>query len=212
MPSEVIPTATSSASGVSAATVRIFDPPFQLHVVGEQITDLLNTTKHVLDQLHEAKRLRRLKESLLDPVERKWIDRAIADAEAASHAVANLLEPGRVEYETRNGKIGLRTRMAWVLRDRRRATDKCLLLLACQNSLLTAISHLHTRKPAVISPVSNATISGCEKEIDVNNEGQALQSYEMSKMLGWRRSNRTTHSDDSLSKATTRNAEAWEMP
>lgn len=213
MSSEAISVTAASISKASAADGQIFDNPFRLSAVREQIAEQLETTKHVLEQVREAKRLRRLKEPLLDPAERSWIDRAIADAEAAARAVAALLEPSRVEYETRDGKIGLQMRMAWVLRHRRRAADKRLLLLTCQNSVLTAISHLQTRSPAPVIEASRNTMSGCEKEVAVvQSEGYGQSTYEMNELFAWRSSKQATLSDDSLSQPTMRNSEICEMP
>lgn len=115
---------------------------FQLASVIDELSELQKTHKHVLVQLHEAKRLRLLKDSVLDTNEISWIDGTINDIEDATRDVAILLEPTRVQKETRNGRLSISSQLRWKYHDSKRARDKKERMVACHSSLMSVLSHL----------------------------------------------------------------------
>lgn len=130
----------------SASWFRAPKKETSLTSVNEQIDELLKTQNHIITQLTEVQRLRQLKEPMLDPAEMVWIDSTISDIEDATHDVAILLEPTRVEKATNNGKLSLMTQIRWVHRDSQRARDKKHRLLACHSSLMAVLGHLQRVK------------------------------------------------------------------
>lgn len=143
---------TSVAAGISSS-FRLLEVTYQLKAVGEQVTDLLSTTRHVDTNLNEARRLRRLKENSLNNGERSWIDKVLNDTDAALRAVAKLIEPARVDDLTKNS-INLGNRVMWVFRDNPQVKDKHARLSICHQSLTAVISCLYTRDAVHIEPVS----------------------------------------------------------
>lgn len=114
----------------------------QIPSTNEETTELLKTTNHIRTQLHEAQRLRLLKEPLLNAPERNWLDSTIDDIADVLRDVDILMEPTRVEREVRNGKLSLGGQLRWMYRDSRRARDKTNRLLACHHSLMMVLNHL----------------------------------------------------------------------
>ncbi|KAF3480202.1 uncharacterized protein GIQ15_05549 [Arthroderma uncinatum] len=127
---------------------------FKLQAVEQQTTDLLTTVNHILNEVREACRLHQLKNLSLDTGEREWMDRIITETDTAAHAVADVLESSRVDRETLQGKVRIRTRLLWVLRDSHKAADKYARLMVCHQSLVSAITILHNR-PGPRSPLSS---------------------------------------------------------
>lgn len=155
--------------------IRIFEITYQLKAVDEQTRELLNTTEHVDANIHEARRLRRLKDSLLQAGERLWMDRVIEDNEAALQAVAHLIEPARVDLQT-SKTINLKHRAVWVFRDNSQVRDKHARLSICHQSLGTVISCLYSRDVIVITPASE------DKDTDLP---PPYKSH-MGELFGWR--------------------------
>ncbi|KAJ5882654.1 uncharacterized protein N7529_001326 [Penicillium soppii] len=124
------------------AAPRDSDMALQLTSVNEQTAELLKTTDHVLIQLNEAKRLRKLNDPSLDSSEREWIDCIIKDTADAAHDIAVILEPARIDRVTGNGKLGLGRQLRWLYRDKQRAQDKKNRLLICYQSLMMVLGHL----------------------------------------------------------------------
>jgi hypothetical protein len=130
--------------------------------------------------VEEARRLRRLKESILDDSDRRWMDRTITETEATARAVGELLERSRVDREIKRGNIGFRTRLLWVFRDSHKLKEKYSRLLVCHQSLTSVITSLHGRNPA--GPTApTREVCGAERI-------GSPPSYDLSEMLAWRRS------------------------
>ncbi|KAH8694874.1 hypothetical protein BGW36DRAFT_398241 [Talaromyces proteolyticus] len=106
-------------------------------------------TRHAFTQVREAQRLRQLKNvELLENADfkvRNWVDSTIKDAEEATRDMAALIEPARVDQETRGeGGSHLGKRMLWALRNNtQRVEKKRSYLLLCLGSLAPVISYLH---------------------------------------------------------------------
>src|SRR6266516_5271795 len=132
----------AAVSSVFVATLRIFQIGYELKAVGEQTRDLLDSTDHVSTGLQAVKTLRRKKSQHLDITEKKWIDEVLANTEKTLGNVAKLIEPARVDLQTKFGHVGLVNRGLFVFRDSPRvATNLARLNLASQ-SLNTAMNIL----------------------------------------------------------------------
>ena len=143
-------------SGVSAcinSSIRILEVTYQLKAVDEQTADLLSTTRHVDHNLNEARRLRRTKVTLLDAGERAWIDGVIQDTDRALCAVAQLIEPARVDKNVKEG-INFRHKVLWVFRDNPKVRDKHAGLTLCHQSLMTVIACLYSKDSTVIESMA----------------------------------------------------------
>ncbi|KAK2883391.1 hypothetical protein FQN49_000031 [Arthroderma sp. PD_2] len=187
----------------TAATV---ENTFKLQAVEEQTADLLGTIHHILSEVREARRLRRLKDSSLDAGERQWMDRIITETDTTARAVAVLLEPSRVDRETLQGRIRLRTRLLWVLRDSPKLSDKYARLMISHQSLVSAITTLHSRpspsnpRPSTAtcaittdgllpqSPLGGSSIWAAEVESNMDMGMGSPLSDDLNEMLVWRRS------------------------
>ncbi len=139
-------------------SMRIFEVTYQLKAVDEQTADLLSTARHVDTNLNEARRLRRTKVALLDAGERVWIDGVIEDTDKALRAVAQLIEPARVDKNVKEG-INFKHRIMWVFRDNPKVRDKHAGLTLCHQSLMAVIACLHSKNLVIIEPTA-----GPEKE------------------------------------------------
>ena len=143
-------------SGVAASinsSIRIFEVTYQLKAVDEQTADLISMTRHVDTNLNEARRLRRTKVILLDAGERAWIDGVIEDTDKALRAVAQLIEPARVDKNVKEG-INFKHRVMWVFRDNPKVRDKHVVLTLCHQSLMTVIACLHSKVLVSVEPTA----------------------------------------------------------
>ena len=145
------PDPLSAVSSSINATIKILEVTYQLKAVDEQTADLLTTTRHVDFMVQEARRLRRLKAGLLNTSERTMIDRIISDTEDALRAVAKLVDPVRVDKDTRNS-IKFGHRVTWVFRDNPSVRDKHQKLQVCHQSLIIAFTCLYSKDVVVIAP------------------------------------------------------------
>ncbi|EFR02005.1 hypothetical protein MGYG_05008 [Nannizzia gypsea CBS 118893] len=195
-------------TAITSTTATTVKNTFKLQAVEEQTTDLLATIRHILDDVCEAQRLRQLKGPRLDAGERRWMDRIIAETSATAREVALLLEPSRVDRETLQGKIRLRTRLLWVLRDSHKLSDKYARLMVCHQSLMSAITTLHGRAgpspPVSPVPVAASTtddllpLSPLERssswavEVQSNMGIVSPLGSDLNEMLVWRRSKHST--------------------
>ena len=146
----IIPSASAVSSSISV-TIKILEVSYQLKAVDEQTADLLSTTSHVDIMVQEARRLRRLKASLLSNSESNMIDKVISDTEDALRAVAKLVEPCRVDKDTKNS-IKFGHRVLWVFRDNPNVRDKHQKLQVCHQSLTIAFNCLYSKDVVVIAP------------------------------------------------------------
>ena len=147
----------SAVSSSVNVTIKILEVTYQLKAVGEQTADLLSTTRHVDFMVHEAHRLRRLKTSQLNANERTMIDTIITDTEDALRGVAKLVEPCRVDKDTKGG-IRFGHRVMWVFRDNPSVRDKHQKLQVCHQSLTVAFNCLYSKDVVVIAPAPDAKI------------------------------------------------------
>ncbi|KAF6233298.1 hypothetical protein HO173_008590 [Letharia columbiana] len=150
------PDPLSAISSSFNATIKILEVTYQLKAVDEQTADLLGTTRHVDFMVQEAHRLRRLKAGLLNTSERTMIDRVINDTEDALRAVAKLVEPCRVDKQTKHG-IRFGHRIMWVFRDNPSVRDKHQKLQVCHQSLTVAFTCLYSKDVVVIAPAPEGT-------------------------------------------------------
>ncbi len=155
----VIPTPDPLAAVSSSinATIKILEVTYQLKAVDEQTADLLSTTRHVDFMVQEAHRLRRLKAGLLNNSERTMIDTVISDTEDALRAVAKLVEPCRVDKNTKHS-IKFGHRIMWVFRDNPSVRDKHQKLQVCHQSLTIAFNCLYSKDVVVIAPAPEGAI------------------------------------------------------
>ena len=146
------PDPLSAVSSTISATIKILEVTYQLKAVDQQTADLLSTTSHVDFMLQQAHRLRRLKANLLNTSERIMVDRVISDTEDALRAVAQLVEPCRVDKDTKNG-IKFGHRVLWVFRDNPSVRDKHQKLQICYQSLTVVFNCLQSKDVVVIAPI-----------------------------------------------------------
>ena len=181
---------TFSAISTGITTIiRIFEVTYQLQAVGEQTADLLETTQHVQLNIREARRLRRLKDSLLNAGERGWMDKVIEDTENAVRAVAQLIEPSRVDMQTER-RIDFLTKAVWVFRDSPKVRDKFARLSVCHQSLNTVVACLYSRDVVVVAPVMEES----RKDLPPPYDPQ------VGELFSWRRNNRRRKKDSASSK------------
>lgn len=196
---------------------RALGRDLHLSSVNEQTAELLKTTNHTLAQLREAQRLRQLKEPLLEASECSWIDHTLEDVAEAAREAAILIEPMRVEQETRNGKLTLGRQLRWVYRDNQRAQSKNQRLLVCHHSLMVVLGHLQRLgrpesgipESPVVHELAADTLSDTvgslsdQKRLRSGSNGPTTDvkevmgpkrplDYEMHDMLAWRRSKGTS--------------------
>ena len=185
---------SGAAAGINSS-IRIFEVTYQLKAVDEQTADLLSTTRHVDNNLNEARRLRRLKITLLDAGERAWIDGVIQDTDKALCAVAQLIEPARVDKNVKEG-INFKNRVMWVFRDNPKVRDKHAGLTLCHQSLMTVIACLYSKDSTVIEPTA-----GSEK-------GEKPPPYDpqTEDLFNWRNQRRRKKSNMDLGDANTERA------
>ncbi|KAI9870377.1 MAG: hypothetical protein M1830_004319 [Pleopsidium flavum] len=178
------PVGLSAITAGITTVIKVFEVTYQLKAVGEQTADLLDTTQHVELNIREARRLRRLKDKLLNTGERTWMDKVIEDTENAVRAVAQLIEPSRVGMQTKQG-IDLGHRAVWVFRDSPKVRDKFARLAVCHQTLNTVVTCLYSRDIIVVAPV--AEVRG--------KDPPPPYDPQMDELFSWRRNNRRRRKD-----------------
>jgi hypothetical protein len=124
-------TAVGSAANIS---LRLFQVIYEFKAVGQQTRDLLDSTKHVTSTLESAQTMRQQKSAFLSADERRWIDSIIVDTKRCLESVAALVEPARVDIQTKAGRVGFLNRSLFVFRDSPKvATNLARLNLAHQS-------------------------------------------------------------------------------
>jgi len=181
-------TASVITTGITTF-IKIFEVTYQLKAVCEQTADLLDTTQHVQLNIREARRLRRLKDSLLNAGERAWMDRVIEDTENAVRAVAQLIEPSRVGMQTEQ-RIQFATKAVWVFRDSPKVRDKFARLSVCHQSLNTVVACLYSRDVVVVAPI-------LEEE---KKEPPPPYDPQVGELFSWRQNNRRRKKGSTSSK------------
>ena len=148
---------TISASAVSSiftATLRISQVIYELKAVGEQTRDLLDSTTHVETSLEAVRTLRRQKSCHLDVTEKRWIDDVLINTEKTLGNVAALIEPARVDMQTKFGRVGFVNRGLFVFRDSPKVGTNLSRLNLASQSLNTAMNILCMREGrAIASPI-----------------------------------------------------------
>ncbi|CAD0017735.1 hypothetical protein D6C91_07322 [Aureobasidium pullulans] len=143
-------TAVGSAANIS---LRLFQVIYEFKAVGQQTRDLLDSTKHVSSTLESARTMRQEKSAFLSTDERKWIDSIIIDTKRCLESVAALVEPARVDLQTKSGRVGFVNRSLFVFRDSPKvATNLARLNLAHQS--LNAAMGVLCSKGSYWQPIS----------------------------------------------------------
>lgn len=120
-------------------TIRISQAVYELKTVDQQAHDLLETTAHIDACMGTVRLLRRQKSALLHSPLKIWIDRVITDADKAVQNVAALIEPARIDMRTNCGKVSLKNKFAFVLRDSSRVGTNLHKLNIIHQSLNSAM-------------------------------------------------------------------------
>ncbi|KAI9367445.1 hypothetical protein BJX61DRAFT_551451 [Aspergillus egyptiacus] len=129
----------SPATGTGSKTTH--PPPKQPTVT--PATPLQALTTHVRVQTTQARRLFAQKCHTIPETERTWMETTIRDTEDAIRGVDLLTESIRIEQETsRNGKIGVKAQIKWLLRDGVKAKEKRERLVLCHRSLVVVLGRL----------------------------------------------------------------------
>lgn len=144
------------AASVVNSTLRISQIVYEFKAVGEQARDLLASTKHVAKAIETTRTLRRQKSAHLASTEKEWIDSTIEDAERTLNNVAALVEPVRVDMQTKFGKIGLVKRGMFVFRDSPKVLTHQSQLNMTHVSLVNALNILSQRQAQLLPPASPA--------------------------------------------------------
>ncbi|KAL5358278.1 hypothetical protein BJX96DRAFT_173295 [Aspergillus floccosus] len=105
-------------------------------------TPLLALTHHVQAQSTQAQHLFTQTSHLLSAVEREWIETTIADTESTTREILRLTESFRVEEAVRNGRVGVKSQLRWLLFDSRKAREKRERLVLCHTSLMGVLAQL----------------------------------------------------------------------
>ena len=132
---------------------RIYELHSQIQAVDEQTKDLLSTTHHVASNVQEARRLHRAKTSFLDYSENIWMENVIKDTEDALLAVAQLIEPIRVNRMVKKD-IDFANKVEWVFKQNAQVAGKQARLNTCCQSLNSVIACLHSKNAGAPTTIS----------------------------------------------------------
>ena len=135
--------AVSSALNVG---LRVVQTGFELKSVPENARGLLDTIKTVNEEIKHAHFLRRQKSALLHPREKNHIDEQITASEKAMAEVEALVEPARVDMETKFGRVGTWKRAVWVVKQSPKVDTTLARLNAAIISLNAAVITMSTRE------------------------------------------------------------------
>lgn len=149
-------TGAGAAFSVINSTLRISQIVYEFKAVGEQARDLLASTRHVAKAIETTRTLRRQKSAHLASTEKEWIDSTIEDAERTLNNVAALVEPVRVDMQTKVGKIGLVNRGMFVFRDNPKVLTHQSQLNMTHVSLVNALNILSQRQAQLLPAPSPA--------------------------------------------------------
>lgn len=135
---------TTVASGITAL-LRIGQIVFELIAVEEQARDLLSSTNHVSTTVRRVQELRRRKSGQLQVDEKIWIDHVLDETERALANISALVEPVRVNLQTKAG-VSLRRRTIFTFRDSPKVLTNMSALAIRQQALTTALTILTIRE------------------------------------------------------------------
>lgn len=108
---------------------------------------ILSAITHTRMQIDEARRLRDIKIPFVNAADGSWLDRVISQTEISVNKLAQLLEPSRIERQTRAGRLSVATRLRWALGDGQKVRAQYSHLTICHQSLTTVIAFLHSQNP-----------------------------------------------------------------
>lgn len=172
------------ASAVNA-TVHVSQLIYNLRGVDEQAKDFIQTTNHVAAALDKVQNLRRQKASSLPIHQTQWIDEVCKDTEVVLNDVRALIEPARVDMETRpNGRVSLINSGLFVLRDSQKVASSLARLGLVNQSLNSTMITLCLRdngSSATINSLDAASVSSREAP-------KSPPTYDESEFINRRRS------------------------
>ncbi|KAH0359585.1 hypothetical protein KCU65_g9879, partial [Aureobasidium melanogenum] len=180
---------------------KIGQTVYELVAVTEQAHDLLDSANHVSSSVETVRSLRRQKSGLLQAEEKRWIDRVINDTEKTLNNVASLVEPARVDMQTKFGKIGFANRALFVFRDSPKVATNLARLTLTSQSLNTALTMLSSREDAHIKATRVCQDSGSsssEPIIQIQEATKPPPTYQESEYLNRKRLSRSNPSSISL--------------
>ena len=178
----------TAASSIFTATLRISQVIYELKAVGEQTRDLLDSTNHIETSLQAVKTLRRQKSCHLDATEKRWIDDVLINTEKTLGNVATLIEPARVDLQTKFGSVGFVNRGLFVFRDSPKVGTNLSRLNLASQSLNTAMNILCARegRPA-ISPIEKHPLQRSDTAQQERKDTIPPPTYVESEFLNRRR-------------------------
>jgi hypothetical protein len=184
-------------AGTSLNTVvKIGQTVYELIAVSEQARDLLDSANHVTSSVEVVRSLRRQKSGHLQAEEKKWIDQVVNDTEKTLVNVAALVEPARVDMQTRFGKIGLLKRALFVFRDSPKVATNLARLTLTSQSLNTALGLLSSReglRARTIQAWDSANLPPSDCSTTAHIDIKSPPSYEESEYLSRKRMSRAKH-------------------
>ena len=180
----------STITSVFTATLRISQAVYELKAVGEQTRDLLDTTKHIEDSLRNVRIVRRQKSILLTTTEKEWIDGQIKNSEKAVNGVAALIEPARVDMQSKSNRtkdIRLKNRVMFVLRDSPNVTVQLTKLSIATQGLNAAMGVLCNREGhGSLAKLNGGTVKRSDRRSSSPYK-KAPPTYELSEFMNRRR-------------------------
>ncbi|THW71976.1 hypothetical protein D6D02_04593 [Aureobasidium pullulans] len=141
-------TAVGKAASIS---IKLFQVVYEFKAVGQQTRDLLESTQHVSSILGSAQTMQQQKSPFLSSEERRWVDIVLVDTKRCLESVAALIEPARVDLQTRNGYVGLMNRGFFVFRDSSKVAPN-IARLGLAHQSLSAVMSVLCSKGASLQP------------------------------------------------------------
>lgn len=180
----------STVTSAFIATLRISQAVYELKAVGEQTRDLLDTTKYIDDSTRHVRLVRRQKSALLTATEKEWIDGQIRNCEKAVRDVAALIEPARVDMQTRSNNtrdIRFKNRVMFVLRDSPNVAVQLTKLSIATQGLNTAMGVLCNREGyGGVGKSKGAAVPRIDRRSSSPSK-KAPPTYELSEFMNRRR-------------------------
>lgn len=140
-------------------TLTLSQVVYQFNAVEEQARDLLDSTKHVFDNLSFARALRAQKSQHLSDTERSWIDGILGNTDKTLDNVRALIEPARVDMQTNFGNVGFVNRSLFVFRDSPKVQTNLARLTIASGSLDNVLGILLSRPGPTSTPMTPQTLS-----------------------------------------------------
>ncbi len=172
------------------ASLRIFEAAYELKAVGEQSRDFLDTTKCLNDSMQGVYALRRQKTAGLHTNQKAWVDDQIRNTEKALSDAAALIEPARVELQSKSNRTkdtSLMSRMTFIIKDSSKVAMHQTQMTLAYNGLNAAVRVLYDREghsssailqSGVVTHTPNGTSSPSKK---------SPPTYELSEFMNRRR-------------------------